>query len=83
MLRASAYVRLSSRCLTLLFTAMFFPLALLACHSNLLWSWSCRGEGFCVFSDIAVAANVALRDYPTLVKQILIIDLDVHQVHNC
>jgi acetoin utilization deacetylase AcuC-like enzyme len=22
------------------------------------------GEGFCVFSDIAVAANVALRDYP-------------------
>jgi Histone deacetylase domain len=38
-----------------------------------------RGEGFCVFSDIAVAANIALRDYPSLVKRILIIDLDVHQ----
>ena len=38
-----------------------------------------RGEGFCVFNDIAVAANVALRDYPSLVRQILIIDLDVHQ----
>jgi len=37
------------------------------------------GEGFCVFSDIAVAANVALRDYPNLIKKILIIDLDVHQ----
>jgi acetoin utilization deacetylase AcuC-like enzyme len=32
-----------------------------------------------VFSDIAVAANIALRDYPSLVKRILIIDLDVHQ----
>jgi acetoin utilization deacetylase AcuC-like enzyme len=38
-----------------------------------------RGEGFCVFSDIAVAANVLLRDFPDLVKKILIIDLDVHQ----
>ena len=38
-----------------------------------------RGEGFCVFSDIAVAANVILRDYPDVVKTILIIDLDVHQ----
>jgi len=38
-----------------------------------------RGEGFCVFSDIAVAANVILRDYPDVVKNILIIDLDVHQ----
>lgn len=38
-----------------------------------------RGEGFCVFSDIAVAANVVLRDFPDVVKKILIIDLDVHQ----
>ncbi|CAM9476896.1 unnamed protein product [Scytosiphon promiscuus] len=38
-----------------------------------------RGEGFCVFSDIAVAANVALRDYPETVRQILIVDCDVHQ----
>lgn len=39
-----------------------------------------RGEGFCVFSDMAVAANVILRDYyPTKVRRILILDLDVHQ----
>ena len=37
------------------------------------------GEGFCVFSDIAVAANVALEKYPDVVKRIAIIDLDVHQ----
>jgi acetoin utilization deacetylase AcuC-like enzyme len=37
------------------------------------------GEGFCVFSDIAVAANVVLKRYPSVVKRILIIDLDVHQ----
>jgi len=37
------------------------------------------GEGFSVFSDIAVAANVVLNRYPHLVKRILIIDLDVHQ----
>jgi hypothetical protein len=36
------------------------------------------GEGFCVFSDIAVAANTMMRDYPN-VQRILIIDLDVHQ----
>ncbi|CAM9445002.1 unnamed protein product [Pylaiella littoralis] len=41
-----------------------------------------RGEGFCVFSDIAVAANVALRDYPETVRQILIVDCDVHQQGN-
>lgn len=35
------------------------------------------GEGFCVFSDIAVAANVALNEFG--VKKIVIIDLDVHQ----
>jgi acetoin utilization deacetylase AcuC-like enzyme len=38
-----------------------------------------RGEGFCVFSDIAVAANVIRQEYPHLVKRILILDLDVHQ----
>ena len=38
-----------------------------------------RGEGFCVFSDIAVAANVVLERYPDIVQRILIIDLDVHQ----
>lgn len=38
-----------------------------------------RGEGFCIFSDIAVAANVLLATYPTFIHRILIIDLDVHQ----
>lgn len=37
------------------------------------------GEGFCIFNDIAVASNVALKEFPDKVKQILIIDLDVHQ----
>jgi acetoin utilization deacetylase AcuC-like enzyme len=37
------------------------------------------GEGFCVFSDIAVAANLALLEYPNIVRKIVIIDLDVHQ----
>ena len=37
-----------------------------------------RGEGFCVFSDIAVAANVILQNYDW-VQRILILDLDVHQ----
>ena len=47
-------------------------------------------EGFCIFSDIAVAANVLLQQYsPSSIQQqkskdlairrILIIDLDVHQ----
>jgi len=38
-----------------------------------------RGEGFCIFSDIAVAANVVLQKYPEHFKKILIVDLDVHQ----
>lgn len=37
------------------------------------------GEGFCIFSDIAVAANLALKEYPHAVQKIMIIDLDVHQ----
>ena len=36
-----------------------------------------RGEGFCVFNDIALAANVLLRQQ--LAQKILIVDLDVHQ----
>lgn len=36
-----------------------------------------RGEGFCLLNDMAVAANYMLN--LTKVKQILIIDLDVHQ----
>ncbi len=36
-----------------------------------------RGEGFCLLNDFAIAANYLL--HKNLVKQILIIDLDVHQ----
>lgn len=38
-----------------------------------------RGEGFCIFSDIAVAADVLLRTYPDIVQNVLVLDLDVHQ----
>ena len=38
-----------------------------------------HGEGFSTFSDIAVAALVALRDYPRTMHRVLIVDLDVHQ----
>jgi acetoin utilization deacetylase AcuC-like enzyme len=36
-----------------------------------------RGEGFCVFNDIAVAVEVARRDHG--VRRAAIVDLDVHQ----
>ncbi len=36
-----------------------------------------RGEGFCIFNDFAITANVLLKE--KRVKQILIVDLDVHQ----
>lgn len=36
-----------------------------------------RGEGFCVFNDIAIAANYLLTTGEA--KKILVIDLDVHQ----
>ncbi|MEW5318395.1 MAG: hypothetical protein WDW38_009620 [Sanguina aurantia] len=36
-----------------------------------------RGEGFCVFNDIAVAATVALKEFQ--LTRILVLDLDVHQ----
>ncbi len=35
------------------------------------------GAGFCVFNDVAVAARMMQRD--GLVRQVLVIDLDVHQ----
>jgi acetoin utilization deacetylase AcuC-like enzyme len=38
-----------------------------------------RGGGFCVFNDIAVAARVAMRDFPDIVRKVLVIDLDTHQ----
>jgi acetoin utilization deacetylase AcuC-like enzyme len=40
-----------------------------------------RGEGFCIFSDIAVAANVVLQRYPDLVKRILIVQLFTRERH--
>ncbi|MGL4609641.1 MAG: histone deacetylase family protein [Trueperaceae bacterium] len=36
-----------------------------------------RGEGFCVFNDLAVASRKALAE--NLAERILIVDLDVHQ----
>ncbi len=40
-------------------------------------SFADRGEGFCVYNDIAIASNVLLSNNE--VSKILIIDLDVHQ----
>lgn len=37
-----------------------------------------RGEGFCVFNDIAVSAHMAMAEQG--IKRVLVIDLDVHQV---
>lgn len=36
-----------------------------------------RGEGYCVFNDVAVAARVLLRD--TALSRVAIVDCDVHQ----
>ncbi len=36
-----------------------------------------RGEGFCTFNDLAVAALVARRDHG--IRRVAIVDLDVHQ----
>ncbi len=36
-----------------------------------------RGEGFCVFNDLAVAIAVARRDHG--VRRVAVVDLDVHQ----
>jgi acetoin utilization deacetylase AcuC-like enzyme len=40
-------------------------------------SFADRGEGFCVFNDVAVAARVLQRDQHA--RRIAIVDLDVHQ----
>ena len=40
-------------------------------------SFADRGEGFCVFNDVAVAARVLQRDQHA--HRIVIVDLDVHQ----
>lgn len=40
-------------------------------------SFADRGEGFCVFNDIAIASNILLHNHPDW--RILIVDLDVHQ----
>jgi acetoin utilization deacetylase AcuC-like enzyme len=40
-------------------------------------SFTNKGEGFCIFNDIAIAANYLL--YKGVVKNVLVIDLDVHQ----
>tara|TARA_Y100000385_G_C12825885_1_gene522378 strand:+ start:42 stop:647 length:606 start_codon:yes stop_codon:yes gene_type:complete len=40
-------------------------------------SFQDRGEGFCLFNDVAVGAYYALTEYE--LKKILVIDLDVHQ----
>jgi acetoin utilization deacetylase AcuC-like enzyme len=40
-------------------------------------AYTSHGEGFCLYNDIAVAANTLLHQKK--VKQILIVDLDVHQ----
>lgn len=40
-------------------------------------SYTYKGSGFCVINDIAIAANYLLKKQ--LAKQILVIDLDVHQ----
>ena len=42
-------------------------------------AFAAHGEGFCVFSDIAVAANVCLEEHGEWLQRVLIIDLDVHQ----
>lgn len=40
-------------------------------------AFSNRGEGFCLLNDIAIAANYLLDE--GLVRQVLVVDLDVHQ----
>jgi acetoin utilization deacetylase AcuC-like enzyme len=40
-------------------------------------SFADRGEGFCVFNDVAVAARLLQRDHHA--RRIAVVDLDVHQ----
>lgn len=45
-------------------------------HGRPAWSRA-RGEGFCVFNDVAVASRVVQRE--AAARRIAILDLDVHQ----
>lgn len=40
-------------------------------------AFAAKGEGFCIFNDIAIAAMYLINNH--LAKKILVIDLDVHQ----
>ena len=40
-------------------------------------SYKDHGEGFCIFNDIAISANILLDRH--FIKRILVVDLDVHQ----
>lgn len=40
-------------------------------------SFADRGGGFCIYNDIAISSNILLKEGTS--KQILVIDLDVHQ----
>lgn len=40
-------------------------------------SFADRGEGFCIYNDIAISSNILLKEGTS--KQILVVDLDVHQ----
>lgn len=40
-------------------------------------SFADRGEGFCIFNDIAISANLLLQE--KLISKVLVVDLDVHQ----
>ncbi len=40
-------------------------------------SYSDRGEGFCIYNDIAISANLLLSN--GLLSKVLVVDLDVHQ----
>lgn len=37
-----------------------------------------NAAGFCMFSNVAVAAKTILRDYPETVRKIIVLDWDVH-----
>ena len=50
---------------------------LLCCAGGTHHAFRHRGEGFCVFNDIAVAAAAAMEEYG--IQRVLVIDLDVHQ----
>jgi acetoin utilization deacetylase AcuC-like enzyme len=40
-------------------------------------SFADRGEGFCIFNDVALATRLLIKNYN--IRKILIVDLDVHQ----